>query len=370
MKDFKENDFDSFRDAMSGRQLKAEHIDEKATITVCQEYGNSDLFEMEAFVKQTIGTMELAFVMQPLNAIVNAWQMLPLARYYKHMNFFMEMFQEEFCYNPFIELFYKSVFKLLGSGYNFSENPYVIVGKGKVEAVVFNELILLIRAEAATPEFKKKVKSREYNLSRNEKSATSYIEKLFERFARLMVVRVDFFFAKDGENSTSTSEARSYISRFLNNKRSNGIFSDLVGYVWKLEDGQIRGPHFHCLFFFDGSKACKDVYAGMEIGRYWKEITDGKGQFFNVNANYQTYLNPMFDVGVGMINHYDFEKRRGLKYIVKYFFKAEQYLSAKSLKKLRTYGHGEVPGVTNSGRPRSKTAGCDSATEPPLDGGS
>lgn len=351
-----EDEFEEFSEAMGIRNLVAKHDGNKVKITVSQEYGNSDLFEIEAFVKQIIATEELAFEQRQINPFAKMWYKLSLEKYYHQVHFFTAIYQEDFSYSPHIELFYSTIFEFLGPNPSFCIDPYLSAGIDRPDAEAFNELILRIRAKANSIGFKKKVKARKYNLSRNEKNATSYINKLFEIFSRLMVVRIDFFFEKHRENGISVSEARSYLSRFLNNKRNNGTFKDLVGYIWKLEDGKIKGPHFHCLFFFDGSKAHKHAFAGMQIGEYWKDITNGKGRFYNVNANHQIYLSKNVDIGIGMVNYYEFQKRIGLMYIVKYFFKNEQYLSAKSLKKLRTYGHGELPTATTSGRPRAKTA--------------
>ena len=72
--------------------------------------------------------------------------------------------------------------------------------------------------------------------------------------------------------------------------------------LWKLEYGFLKGCHYHCIFFFDGSKVIKDAYLASLMGDYWKEITNDKGYYFNCNKD---KLNKYKCVGVGMINHYD-----------------------------------------------------------------
>lgn len=351
-----EDPYKDFCEAMNVRQLTPLHDVNEGIMTVKlivdEEYGNTDLFDIENFVKQIIATDEPAFKKVELNPFACMWSSLPLASYYSQINFFIDSYQSQFSYSPHIELFYTETFKFLTLHYRFSKNSHTYSDLGRWEVEIFNELICRIRLTAKSLQFKKKVKSRKHNLKRNEVSALFYINNLFERFARLMVVRMDFFFSNADGDQTSVSAARTYLNRFLNNKRSNSIFKNLVGYLWKLEDGKKKGPHFHFLFFFDGSKSCKDAFAGMCIGKYWARVSEGRGKFFNVNANYKTYLNNNADIGIGMINHFESDKRRGLTYIVKYFFKAEQYLLAKSLTKLRTYGHGGLHKTCCYGRPR------------------
>ncbi|MFJ1471062.1 YagK/YfjJ domain-containing protein [Massilia orientalis] len=348
------DELNEFREAMDGRRVLIENIGDETILTTSQGYDNTDLFEVVAFVKQIMATEELAFVTVPLNIFAGLRKKLSLSKYYDHINYFMEAYQEGFAYNPYIELFYSTLFELVGKDYSFFHEPYVKSGFcEKTEADVFNDLISNIRRKANSKEFKKKVSSIEFNSSRNEVSSIDYVQRLFECYARLLSVRVDFFFSnKDGE-VVSVAEATSYMNRFMNNKRTNSIFKNLVGYIWKLEEGNVRGLHYHCLFFFDGSKARKDVFIGMQIGNYWKKVTKGRGVYFNVNANKKDFLSKGMVLGIGMIDHYNTEGRASLLNIVKYFFKPDQYLSAKSVARGRVFAKGRPPKVSGTGRPRS-----------------
>lgn len=223
----------------------------------------------------------------------------------------------------------------------------------KTGAEMFNDLIGAIAEKAGTSEFKKKVYSREYNAVRNFNSASKYVSDLFLRYSRLLVVRVDFGFKTEDPmqpHSVTITEAQTFLARFLNSRRGNSIFSDLKGYIWKLETGKEKGYHFHFVLFFGGDKVRKDEYYGKMIGEYWCKVTNGVGIYHNCNANKQKYRR----CGIGMIDHSDTEMRENLLYAIKYLFKKEQYLREKFNSKTRVFGRGETPSqrISRAGRPR------------------
>lgn len=203
---------------------------------------------------------------------------------------------------------------------------------------------------------------------RNFYNYKKYIDSLFKKTSRLLVLRVDFGIhfdqsvSLDDRKSNSefhknqVHEIRSFMNKYLNNIRKNRKFSHLKGYIWKLEYGFLKGCHYHCIFFFDGSKVIKDAYLASLMGDYWKEITNDKGYYFNCNKD---KLNKYKCVGVGMINHYDEALISNLiNKVLMYLVKKDQYISYKGNGKVRCMGHGGKPKPSNfkSGRPRSKTS--------------
>jgi hypothetical protein len=138
--------------------------------------------------------------------------------------------------------------------------------------------------------------------------------------------------------------------RFLNNRRGKALYSNLKGYIWRLEYGKQKGHHFHLFFFFDGSKVHKDEHLANLIGKDWIKVTNGEGGYHNCNANKQNYKH----VGIGMISHGDTEKRLILLDVVAYMHKQDQILREKYSDKIHCWGRGEVPTNRRSpaGRPR------------------
>jgi hypothetical protein len=141
--------------------------------------------------------------------------------------------------------------------------------------------------------------------------------------------------------------------RFKRRMSTDPFFKDIAGYIFKLEYGLSKGHHLHCMFFFDGSKVMKDKYIAQKIGELWVETTDHRGGFFNCNRIKESYK----FLGIGMVNHYESEKRRNLGLALSYLFKAEQFLSYRYKKKARGFFKGEMQkcGGNRSGRRRQNS---------------
>jgi hypothetical protein len=216
---------------------------------------------------------------------------------------------------------------------------------------VFNRLVDLIREGAQQPAFKQRVLGRIRSSTENYESGLNYVAKLFAHTSRLLVLRIDVGYAKELAQGVSVDQIRKDFMRFMNNRRHNGLFAHMVGHIWKLEEGQSRGLHYHLILFFKGSKVDAHAYLAEQIGKYWKDaITKGQGSYFSCHRNLNRYRRS----GIGMMHHTDVEKLDTLNSIIRYITKKEQYLRIKDG---RTFGHGIAPSLGSSpklGRPRSK----------------
>jgi hypothetical protein len=208
-----------------------------------------------------------------------------------------------------------------------------------------------IRQEAKSRKFMSKLNSYQRSSNKNYKELTQYIDEVFECHSRLLVLRVDLSYSKENSN-TKQSEAARDLKHLFRNARSNKLFSDMVGYIWKLEYGPEKGFHYHMMFFFDGSKIREDGTLAKRIGRYWIDVvTKGRGLYYNCNAVKHTYK----ICGIGMINHADAELRENLRKAVIYLTKTDLYM------KLQTEGRGMGKGNRPTpkdprGRPRVERA--------------
>ena len=187
---------------------------------------------------------------------------------------------------------------------------------------------------------------------RTQSSMDNYVEGLFDTYSKLNVIRLDLSYNKEISKDITTNEVKQDLKRLLNNRRHNEtIFGECVGHICKLEKGEEKGNHLHSLFFFNGHKIENDAYKASQIGKYWEEtITDGKGMHHNCNANKSKYTH----FGVGMINHFDTEKREILtNFVTPYLAKDEQDANDGSSGKERTFFKGIVTKQkSNAGRPR------------------
>lgn len=327
-------------------------------VIIDEGYGNDALLGIESLVKQVVSTNELAFYSVKLIVGTVEWKALSLGRYYSSLNEFSANYDILLEYGPHIGIFYEVLKKVVRSSFEFPANPSEKVEFGKAGAEIFNEIIEEIRSRSKSAIFKKKLQRIKQNLQRNKESAENYVNLLFEKHARILVLRIDLHFSlgKAG-NLKRLKITQGYFERFLNNKRNNKVFEHLVGYIWKLEEGVSRGVHYHLILFMNGSKVEKDSYLCWQIGEYWKQVTNGEGSYYNVNATIPELEKKGIEIGIGMVDHYDAEKRNVLiTRVIHYFFKKGQYLSAKSLKKMRIYGRGEIPRTSGAGRPRTRTS--------------
>jgi hypothetical protein len=281
--------------------------------------------------------------------------------YYSKLNYFLSKYNPRYHYSPKTTLFYDAIKITSGIGINhefppISYNEYCQATNSHLP--LFFNFINTIRDIRSSKEFRTRFNKWRDNLGRSYKSASTYIDWLFERYSRLLVVRLDLGFRKTndpGHEEVTIDQAQKYLSRFLNAKRSNKIFNDLVGYVWKLEYGELKGYHFHLLIFLDGSETQRDIYRGLLMGQYWISLTKGAGVFYISNFK-KRYFERRRRLGIGMISHFEKDKRENLDSILRYFFKPDQYLREKPAKRTRAWGKGEISSLDRPrrGRPRKK----------------
>ena len=227
------------------------------------------------------------------------------------------------------------------------------------EFEVFNQLISAIRHKCHSPCFNARVINRQREHNRNFREYSEYVNGLFSRWSRLLVVRIDlsYLVEHDEQNNrtrhlVTLEDVKADLKRLLSNKRHNTIFDDLVGYVWKLEYGDLKGYHYHLILLFNGNNVKGDFKKGKEIGEYWRDvITKGRGYYFNCNGKKSDYAH----LGIGMINaegEEDAHLRFNLiHYVMRYLVKSDQYLKVKLKMNDRSIGKGLMPKKkSNAGR--------------------
>lgn len=190
---------------------------------------------------------------------------------------------------------------------------------------------------------------------RTQNSTDTYVEKLFDTYSKINVIRLDLRYKKEIAENITPKEVKQDLNRLLNNRRHNKtVFGECVGHLCKLEKGEEeKGNHLHTIFFFNGHKIDNDYYKASQIGKYWEDtVTNGKGTHHSCNAAKSKYRH----FGVGMINHFDTDKRHILTNMVtSYFAKEEQKVNDGSSPKERTLFKGIVTKQkSNAGRPRNE----------------
>lgn len=316
-------------------------------------YGSGfTLQRIEEFVTNIASSDELAYKVTRNELGKAKASALLLAKYFGLCNSMLSEYRSIYDYSPYVRVFFDACleqglwFAPFGK-YPLSPSPT----PGEIEAERFNKLVLSIREQARSKKTKDQVYARAYNAVRNYRDAEEYIDGLFKRHSRLLVIRLDLGYRKEHAEQATISDAQGHLRRFFNNMRANKLFEALLGQIWKMECGVEKGVHFHLILFFDGSKVHKDAHLGSRIGTYWNEhITEGKGVFYNCNQSKNTYKR----CGIGMVSHDDDNKRQNLLLALQYLTKEDQYLRYKPGAKCRAFGKGNMPQQrqTKVGRPR------------------
>lgn len=181
-------------------------------------------------------------------------------------------------------------------------------------------------------------------------SAKEYTDKLFEKYSKLNVIRLDVSYKKPHSEDMSLEDIKGDIKHMLGNRRSKpSVFEHSVGHVIKTEYTKDKGVHGHIVMFFDGQRIQKSNHKAQQVGLYWeKEITKEKGSYHSCHRN--TYKKN----GIGMIDYTDKEKRENLDVAVGYLCKDEQTTdSIKGAKQTKSFTRGTIPkSKGNIGRPR------------------
>ena len=248
-------------------------------------------------------------------------------------------YQEAKAAHPSVELFLQHLypyrdFNILGEYLSTRARDVLLTG---IEEILSNFM-----RELRSPHHQKRLRNLRRSELRNSTSIKSYVDELFAKHAKLLVVRVDFHF-RDSVTIEEAQEEREWYLRSV--KRE---YKSLVGYVWKLEYGKHREYHYHIAFFFNGNQVQNDIRLGRLLGEAWKA-----GSYHNCNADKRKY-EEWGTCGIGEVHWNDSSKRgRLLDNALNYLLKMDERLLATMFERSRSVGKMEVPHRSRKGgRPR------------------
>ncbi len=271
--------------------------------------------------------------------------------------------KKNYSLNPFSMMFYQEANNCDFQSFRNIFSGFFITNEQKNFA---NNFVVKIREKLQDKDYKKKVQDLKQSNKKNFISGLNFINSLFDKHSRLMVIRIDLAYKSKDEdkdnqngfidcNAINLKRVRDDRKKFFNNIRMCSISESMLGYIWKLEYGQDKGLHYHMIFFFDGSKVCKDAHYADEIGKYWNKITGDLGCYYNCNRSKSQYKK----LGIGTINYYDTNLRDNLTWkVLAYLVKKDQMIKpdiSSKVKSYRSFGRSEIPEPkSRAGKPRKK----------------
>lgn len=327
------------------------------------------LYRLQCFVDDLNSTNEVPFVpgIDKRNNLEYHFANL-VQRYFRSMQDFIETIKSlspMYDYNEHINVFTRccDALGLLDAKVDWSDfwrSPPIVYPQlgGMNAAELFNRLVSDIREMCKSYNVKAKIRHQRAEANRRNAEYLAYDQELFDKYAVLIVSRVDLYYEKEFANSIDIHDAVNDLDHLLQNFRCNAIFRHLVGRIIKLEYGADgKGIHFHLILYFDGSKRKKasHIYLTQCIGEYWvRTITKGRGDYWNCNAQIQDFIKKG-TCGLGPIHANDIHLRRNLRNIViKYLCKSDQYVRPKLGSRIKLIRRGEAPKKRpiKRGRPR------------------
>ncbi|QIK80565.1 inovirus Gp2 family protein [Lysobacter sp. HDW10] len=250
--------------------------------------------------------------------------------------------------SPYFELWESAVERL---------GPYS-PAKVKVEDVEWmNKWILDLRRAAKSTKYLDTMRNERRTAQKNFTSLRKYVNGLFERYSRLLVIRLDLGYEQGSlsyscDGMITSKNANREFNKFVDHLPVN--YPELVGYAWKKEWGALKGPHMHLVLFFDGHKVRDDYGLGHFLGNAWRKMASPGATHWLCNADKRS-LEANGRLGIGMIDYADKELRQGLEDVCMYLTKIDVYIRLKA-PGLRVFGKGQIRGIaTKRGRPRLYT---------------
>jgi hypothetical protein len=309
---------------------------------------------------------------------------------------YSQLYSSGYAFSPLIEFFFEQYRKHL-----IKESAMLLdeFDPSGFSSDLFNDFVVTMRREAVATKLKKRIIdwNRKFELSLQR--VVEFEDKLFERYARLMVIRLDFDYHKaiftDDELEQALDEAvrrkesdlADYLSgadismsraiegritldevqkdrdRFFGNMKGKpSLFKHLVGYVWRIEYTRIAGYHMHVMLFFDGAYVQKHEYYAQEIGCYWRDVvTEGRSYFENCNRKKAEYGDKW---ALGQIDRLDADKRGKLVNALGYFCKMSQIVHVMPYPKCRLFQSVFTRRRRNVTGGRPRTRGLTGADDP------
>ncbi|MBP5953428.1 YagK/YfjJ domain-containing protein [Pseudomonas sp. P42] len=260
-------------------------------------------------------------------------------------------------FHPYLEVFARCALTRCSDAMPWNIESY---SEGELERAVetLNQMVEDIRDEVRSSAFKRVAGDFERSSNKNFKSLVAYVDSLFMRHSRLLVLRVDLaYFSKCAtvsmaKNTVTYAEVKQHKEKLLKYLQKKLLVNCFVGFAWKLEYGLHKGYHYHVMFFLDGSKVREDVTIARLLGEYWRDIvTEGRGLYFNCNAVKRKYRS----CGIGMVNHSDLPMRENLTHrAALYLTKSDYYFKMVVPDKGRCFGRGVMPLLSLSGVKRGR----------------
>jgi hypothetical protein len=217
-----------------------------------------------------------------------------------------------------------------------------------------NQLVKFVRRVCRSQAFQNQLQDHERKAKDNFRSGCDHITELFERHARLLVLRIDLYFRPDAKGWGYSSAANKAVINYLRALRLGRIVPGYLGFIVKRENGISRGMHYHVMVILDGHLHRSAYFLTQAMGEAWmRRVGEDKGSYFNCYGNKDLYRYN----GLGLVHVSDAEKLLGIRTALWYMSKQDCVLKVDDSKVKNFWRSWKMRGERNRGAPRKD---CDS----------
>lgn len=220
----------------------------------------------------------------------------------------------------------------------------------EMRAAILNDFVAWIRRLARSKVFRVLRRNAIRKEAANRRRIEIYIDKLWACYADMLFIRVDLEYERN--QRVTVDQALAHREVFTERLEKHPKLRHRLGYILKMEYGLRRGLHFHALLIFNGQVFKDDVGLGRTAGQLWEQVTGGRRNYWNCNADKKSYA-ASGKLGIGRIRYYERELRENLKHdVLLYFTKLDALRSLRCGR--RTLNKGEIPVLRRCtrGKPR------------------
>lgn len=124
-------------------------------------------------------------------------------------------------------------------------------------------------------------------VKRRLKTLQTTVERLFHRYSRNLVVRVDLKYRESKQPMVDIEMFNQHVQKLCNRMANkNKCFKNLKFNAWCLEQAPEGSYHVHLFLIYDGSASNYDCKLARWVGGVWMdEITEGLGYYWNCHTN-------------------------------------------------------------------------------------
>ncbi|GAA0260188.1 MULTISPECIES: inovirus-type Gp2 protein [Rhodanobacter] len=184
--------------------------------------------------------------------------------------------------NPHITVMIRACMQIAEKLSDFHPGEWADVNEPKIRNA-FVQAARFVKRVCNSRRFRTVVLNHERSERKNLKSCWAYAGSLFEKYSKLLVLRIDLYIHPDSHAWSESDRAEWCVSQYLRALRENRLIEpDVKGWIVKREGGFRRGIHFHLMVFLDGHKHQEGHVYSQQLGEAWtSRFSEGKGTFFN-----------------------------------------------------------------------------------------